>query len=409
VAFSVQKALATGLFRFVARRRRELSSIDDDVSLSTGPTGEFIRHRDEMFYSADHRPIRPPELPKLRSIATTPFWTSVFDGTPRGWGFIALIVVGILFVFLGFANVIHANSAGWVLVILGLILAALPIVLTANKRRVVHTEEMRREKERAERDARDREMLSAYAAALDALREKVDDQTLAAVRREREKLDLPYSIWGDTARATVQQVGFRELELIGTARAAEIAALMDRSSEAAGLVQDDVSGVKYSLYSTVLWHFIADDRLGTAQKKIVRELQSGMGIKPEDVPVDTTSEAQFDRLRGIDHRSVPRCQETIQLQHHEYCIHSAGAELVGGSGNTTAIVTNKRLIVQSGKAEEISIPNVDEIEVDADASTVTIHASGRKRPLVLKTDEPVYFASMLSLATTLDERPKRFV
>jgi hypothetical protein len=409
VAFSVQKVLATGLFRFVARRRRELSSIDDDVSLSTGPSGEFVRHRDEIFYSADHRPIRPPELPKLRSIATTPFWTSVFDGTPRGWGFIALTVVGILFVFLGFANVIHANSAGWVLVILGLILAAVPIVLTANKRRIVHSVEMRREKERAERDARDREMLSAYAAALDALREKVDDQTLAAVRREREKLDLPYSIWGDTARATVQQVGFKELELIGTARAAEIAALMDRASEAAGLVQDDVSGVKYSLYSTVLWHFIADDRLGTAQKKIVRELQSGMGIKDEDVPVDTTSEAQFERLRGIDHRSVPRCEAAVQLQHHEYCIHSAAAEIVGASGSTTAIVTNKRLVVQSAKAEEISIPSVDEIEVDADASTVTIHASGRKRPLVLNTAEPVYFASMLSLATTLDERPKRFV
>jgi hypothetical protein len=185
---------------------------------------------------------------------------------------------------------------------------------------------------------------------------------------------------------------------------------MDRASEAAGLVQEDTAGVKHSLYSTVLWHFIADDRLGTAQKKIVRELQSGMGIRDEDVPVDTTSEAQFDRLRGIDHRSVPRCESSIQLQHHEYCIHSAPAELAGAAtGSTTAIVTNKRLIVQSGKAEEIPIANVDEIEVDADASTVTVHASARKRPLVLKMVEPVYFASMLSLATTLDERPKRFV
>jgi hypothetical protein len=409
VAFSVQKILATGSFRFVARRRRELSSIDDDLSLSTGPTGEFVRHRDEVFFAADHRPIRRPELPKPRSIATTPFFRSVFDGTSRGYGFIALTVVGILFVFLGFANVVKGNNAGWVLVILGLIMAAVPVALTANKRRIVRAEEMRREKERAERDAREREMLAAYAATLDALRDSVDDQTLAAVRREREKLDLPYSIWGDAARSTVQQVGFQQLEKVGTARAAEIAALMDRASAAAGLVQEDVSGVKHALYSTVLWHFIADDRLGTAQKKIVRELQSGMGITDEDVPVDTTSEAQFERLRGIDHRNVPRCQASVQLQHHEYCIHASAAEVTGIAGNATAVITNKRVIVQTAKPEEVAIASVDDIEVDADASTVTVQVSGRKRPLVLKTAEPVFFASMLSLSTTLDERPKGFM
>lgn len=409
MAFSVQKVLATGLFRFTVRRRRELSSIDDDVSLSTGNSGEFIRHRDEVFYSADHRPIRRPELPKPRSISSTPFWRSVVDGTPRGWGFVAMMIFGALLILLGFANVINGNGAGWMLVILGLGIGVTPLLLTANKRRIVRAEQTRREKEHAEQYARDQQLVAAYAASLDALRDNVNDETLASVRREREKLDLPYSIWGDAARSTVLQVGFKELASVGTARSAEVAALMDRASSAAGLVQEDAAGVKYALYSTILWHFIADDRLGTAQKKVVREIQKGFAIKDEDVPVDTSSEAQFDNLRGIDHRNVPRCQASVQLQHHEYCIHAASAELFGTAGAANAVVTNKRLIVQTAKPEEIAIPNVDEIEVDADASTVTVHASGRKRALVFKTAEPIFFASLLSLATTLDERPKGFM
>src|SRR4051794_7830138 len=134
MSFYVTKLLATGQFRFAARRRRELSSIDENPELSTGPSGEFIRHRDEVFYSADHRPIRNPEVPRPRSIATTPFWTTLFDGTPRGWGYIAAMVFGVLLVLAGFSVVIKGTGAGWVEVILGVILIAAPITMTAAKR-----------------------------------------------------------------------------------------------------------------------------------------------------------------------------------------------------------------------------------------------------------------------------------
>ena len=43
-------------------RRREFRSIDPDPELSTGASGEFIRHRPEIFYSADLRTIHVPVL-----------------------------------------------------------------------------------------------------------------------------------------------------------------------------------------------------------------------------------------------------------------------------------------------------------------------------------------------------------
>jgi hypothetical protein len=401
VSFYVEKVLATGSFRFAARRRRELSSIENDVELSTGASGEFIRHRDEVFYSADHRPIRQPELPKPRSIAATPFYTTLVDGTPRGWGFVGLMAFGLLLVLMGFGTVVNKGSAGWVVVLIGLACLAAPVVLTAQKRRTVHAQEERRRAERAERDERERAMLAEYAASLDSLRDEPNDEALARVRREREKLDLPYAIWGDAARSTVLQVGFNALAKRGPSASSEIAALMDRSSSAAGLIAEDSQGVKKILYSTVLWHFLADDRLGEAQRAVVRTIQNGFAIAPEDVPIDTSSEEQFDRLRGIDHRSVPKCESPLPLRPREYCIHVAAAD--GGE----IIVTNRRLIA-GAKREELPIEQIDEIEVNADDSAVTVRTSGRKTPLTVRLAEPVYFASLLSLATTLDERPKSF-
>jgi len=407
MSFYVEKKLATGSFRFIVARRRELTSIDDNPEMSTGASGEFVRHRDEMFYVADHRPIRKPELPQPRSIATTPFWTSLVDGTPKGWGYLAMIVVGLLLTLLGFSVIISKGPQGWMLVILGLALSIVPIVLTANHRRVIHGAEERRRSERAERDKRDRELLAAYSATLDQMRDDPSDETLDAVRREREKLDLPYSIWGDGAYSSVLQVGFGLLARVGPDRANEVAALLDRASRAAGLIDEDAIAAKHAIYATVLWHYLADDRLGAAQLRVVRAVESGLGIAPDDVPVETSSEAQFERLRGIDHRNVPHAETSQPMQLREYAILSVNAPVNGGAAANVHL-TNRRLMIEGAKHQEIAVNTIDDIEVDADASMVTLRIIDTKAPIVLRVEEPVYFASLVSLATTLDERPKSF-
>ena len=409
MSFRVQKNLGNSFFQFAVGRRREFRSIDPDPELSTGASGEFIRHRPEIFYSADLRTIRAAEMPKPRSVTSTPFWSSLVDGTPRGWAMLALIVLGALLVLAGFAVLANGRSAGWVEVILGLILIAIPFIVTSTKRRSIRQHEERLRRERQERDARDAEMLAAYTGSLERLREDPSEANLAAVRRENEKLDLPYAVWADNAIGTVLYVGFSTLGRVGPQRAAEVAKLMDDASDAAGLIGEDARAVKHALYSTILWHFIADDRLGEEQIKVVRSIQQGFGLTNEDAPLDASAEAQFHRLRGVDHRNAPRCESQVPLAMNEYCMYSVPVRLGDGAATTTIFITNKRLIVGTDKNKvEIPIPKVDDVIVDADANRITVRAAELKRPLDMRAEEPIYLAALLDLATRLDDRPKSF-
>src|SRR5262249_19111732 len=152
----------------------------------------------------------------------TPFWASVVDGTSRGWAMVALMGLGVLFVLFGFAVLASKGKQGWVEVILGLILIAIPIVITGRKRRVIHQREELNRREREEREARNRELLSAFAGVLERLRDDPSDAALADVLRENEKLDLPYAVWADTAIGTVLHVGFSTLAKVGPERASEV-------------------------------------------------------------------------------------------------------------------------------------------------------------------------------------------
>jgi hypothetical protein len=407
MSFSVQKSLGNSLFRFAVSRRREIRSIDSNRELSTGASGEFIRHRPEIFYSADLRAIRSPEVPKHRSISSEPFWSSVFDGTTRGYMMIGLMVVGVLLLLVGMAVLAQGRKAGWVEIIPGLILMGIPVFITAQKRRVVRMREEAKRREREERDARNAELLAVYTTALERLRDDPSDASLAYVLSENEKLDLPYAVWADTAIGTVLYVGFSTLARVGPERAAEVAALMDRASDAAGLIAEDARAVKHALYSTILWHFLADDRLGEEQLKIVRSIQQGFGISTDEIPIDASSESQFERLRGVDHRNAPRCTSTVPLNLNEWCMYSVPIRLKDGA-ETNALVTNKRFIVEGAKQLDVPVPKIDDLTVDADTSLVTVRASDLKRALEFTATDPIYLAAMLDLATRLDDRPKSF-
>jgi hypothetical protein len=165
--------------------------------------------------------------------------------------------------------------------------------------------------------------------------------------------------------------------------------------------------VKHALYSTILWQFLADDRLGAEQLKIVRAVQEVFGIKPVEVPIDTSSESQFERMRGVDHRNAPRCDAKIPLNLNEWCMHSAPIRLRDGT-ETNAYVTNKRFIVEGAKQLDIPVPGIDDINIDADHHFITLRASDLKRALEFTATEPIYLAAMLDLATRLDDRPKSF-
>jgi len=419
VAFYVQKSLAQGPIRFGVAPRREVSDIDSDATLSTGPRGEFARRSGETFFFAGApAPIGAPSLPTEKSISSTPFWSSLKpDGTPRRWGFLALMIFGAIFVLLGFAVVATKGAQGWIEVILGIIMIGVPIALTAKERKTIREQEEKERAEREERERRHREMLKNYTAALEALRANVNDSTLAAVRREREALDLPYELWAPVARQTMLAIGFDALGKSGPARAKEVADMIRRAAEAAGLNAEDETASRQALYRAALWHLVADDRVGPPQQQLLSQLQSGLGVDADQQSVLT----QFDKLRGVTRDNLPKAQSPAPLQFREYCVlatsgqtldmkrdKKARTETLEPAQNATVIVTNKRLIIDTKKRTEIALPQIDDVEVDADADALIVRTSDVKHPIRLRLPEPFYAAALIDMAASLDERPKGF-
>ena len=397
MTFFVEKNLALGPIRFGVSPRQPPEKIDRDEALSTGASGEFIRRGGEGFFFEDRIDVDQPTLPITRSITTTPFLSSLKpDGTPRSYGLLALLGFGAFFLLLGLAVVGRKGPQGWVEVILGLAMIATPMVLTAQRRKQIREQE---ERDRAEREAterRNRELLAAYASALQLARQQHDESAFAQLARERQALTFPYEIWGPTARRSVLLIGFEELARRGVNGAPDLARLMDRASAAAGLTPEDAASVKRDLYETVKWHLLADDRLGEAQERQLRTLQSALG------GADSKAVEDFRRLRGITTANLPRQQCTMSLEYKEHCIYQTQADL----GLTH--VTNKRLIVQRRKRTVHALTTIDDVTVEADHGVVRIRAENPKKPLRLRVEDPIYTAGLIDLAASIDERPKGF-
>lgn len=413
MTFYVQKSLAHGPIRFGVSPRLLPNQMDGETGLSTGAEGEFLRRGTQGFFFADTRPIGAPILPAAPSISRTPFWQSLRGDGAKGLGFLALMILGAIFVLLGFAVIVKKGAAGWVEVILGAIMIGVPIALTAQKRRQIREQEEKERAEREERERRHRAMLESYTAALKALRENPSDETLATAAREREGLEVPYEIWSPLAKRTVLQIGFEALGRLGPAGAKQAAELMSRAATAVGLSEPDKIETKLDLYRVFVWHLLADDRLGRPQSEQLQLLRNGFSISDGDVPDETQFTDEFRRLQGLTHNNLPRTQCTLKMKFREYCVHATRGTLLNDKGvargTGSLFVTNKRVYIDVKKPIEIELTQIDDLEVDIDRNLLTIKAALKKRPVItMKVEQPVFTAALIDLATTIDERPKGF-
>lgn len=397
MTFFVEKKLHLGSIRFGVGRRRVADTIDQETQLSTGGNGEFIRRRNEGFYFGGHDRFNAPTLPEAQSIRSTPFWTSL--STHKG--LVALAAVGGLLVLLGLGVVASKGAQGWVEVILGLIVAGIPVVLTAQERGKIVEQEERARAEREEAENRKKAMLAGYTAALERVEHDHSEEALQ--RLVDEHPDLPYNLWSPSARRIVLLIGFHELEQKGIAGSAEVARIMDRVSRAAGLTPEHATAVKVDLYDAIVWHLLADDRLGPTQQKELAALRQGLSVTESDLPEDTLrTMEQFERLRGVTSANVPRAQCTQQLGFKEYCIHQTQSD------QGLLHVTSKQLIQDGKKRHAYSMPALADITVIADEDAVGMRDTSTRKELRYRVQDPIYTAAMIDLAGSIDERPKGF-
>ncbi|HSP13210.1 MAG TPA: hypothetical protein VLV78_00500 [Thermoanaerobaculia bacterium] len=410
MTFYVEKSLAHGRVRFGVSPRHSLEEIDGDAALSTGQSGEFLRHRTRGFFFADTREIGSPAVPQASSLARTTFRDSLGGEGSRSLAYYALMGVGAILFLLGAAVVSRGRAAGWFEVIIGLAMIVTPIVLTAQKRRQVRAEEEKIRGQREERERREREMLDAYARALSAVRANPSEENLAAALRERQNLEVPYKVWLPLAKRTVLQIGFDALSRLGPSQAGQIADLMAHAADKVGLERADTNDVKLDLYCVVLWHLLADDRLGEAQAAQLEALRSGFGISEGSAPVEAQIAEEFHMLRGVDRESLPRKQCEIKLAFHEYCIHSTKATLFNEKGMERGTgqlyLTNKRVLVALKKPAEVELSQIDDVEVNVDTNRLTIGIARPSKPMIMAVEQPIYTAALVDIATTMVERPR---
>jgi hypothetical protein len=398
MTFFVEKRLAVGRIRFSVAPH-DAASVDGDVVLSTGPNGEFVRRHSEGYFLGD-APRFDGSAPALESnsIARVPFWVALKpEGTAASWGVLALLPIGLLFVLLGLAVLVSKGPVGIVEILFGLILMSVPIIMTAQRRKRIREEEARQRAALAAAEQRNREMLGTYLTALENLRTDRSDAAISAIERERGALELPYEVWAPVARSIILQIGFDELAS-GARPTAEIGRLLDRASNAAGLSREDAVGIKQDLYQTVLWHYVADRRLGEAQEKVLEKLESDFRL-PE-MPLESASAEQFRRIREASTSKLERRECGNQLGMHEYCVFETATD------GTKVHVTNKRLLVEGSEQAEVPLPKIYDINVNVDDGTATIKSTDRKKPLALHVADPIYTAAVLDLASELDHRPK---
>ncbi len=412
MTFYVEKSLAHGRVRFGVSPRLALDEIDPDLELSTGKTGEFLRRRTRGYFFADNREIGAPTIHPPSALTRTSFWESLSGEGTRSIVYYAMMAVGALLILLGLANVAKHHPQGWIPLILGLALIGVPIVLTANRRRAIRVEEERVRAEREERERRERERLDAYASALQKVRENPTDENLTAALRERQSLEVPYKIWLPLAKRTVLWIGFDALARLGPQQSAEIARIIAHAGDKIGLERADVADVKLDLYRILIWHLLADDRLGQKQASQLATLRQGFGVAENDATEEVQAVDQFDRLRGIDRSSLPKQQCEMKLDFHEYCIHTTKAKVFGERGQLLGegplFLTNKRVYVAARKSVEIPLSQIDDVEVDVDQNRLTIEIARPAKPVVMEVGQPIYTAALIDIATTLNEKPRGF-
>ncbi|HEY0591471.1 MAG TPA: hypothetical protein VGF40_06870, partial [Thermoanaerobaculia bacterium] len=160
MSFYISRLLASGQVRFGVTERVADPAIDDlgGDQFSTGPGGEFIRFRTSApIFSS---PAGSGEGVMEERTATVP---------ERGsgpmlpvWGWVS-VGFGVLVFLLGLLNIINeGNPVGWIMVLIGAGLIALPYFMTARERRESRAKLDRERLERQESERQLQEVAGAY-------------------------------------------------------------------------------------------------------------------------------------------------------------------------------------------------------------------------------------------------------
>ena len=409
--FYVRKTLPSGPVRFgVAQRRTEPLT---DSRLSTGPRGEYLRRGAQgLFYSeVPHEEMKDA--------------TGQADERHHGFNFaplaIARMVVGLTLIIFGLLVVIGRNDAiGYIELVIGASLIVVPPIRNWKRERQ-HREAMRLDREaRAAEEARRREMVGSFAERLHSLRERHDAPALAAVRAERESKDIPYEAIATLARRMVVDTGFEAVATTHDRGAEAVGREIDDVARAVGLSPDDLLAAKQEIYQRLLWHLLADDRLGDQQAATMLSMERSFGLTEAQTAMDHATTRELRSLAILTANSLPSRTCTPNLRFQEVCHHESAGTLLRPASRLqrskkwetispcTISITSKRIIITAKSTTSIPLGRVFDLEVDKDQDVLIIGSEGKKRHFLRLTD-PIITAGVIEAAAARPIKPQGLV
>jgi len=430
LSFYIRKDLALGPIRFavLAREGGGGSPGDEQKGFSTGPAGEYRRLGKEVFFMGDQGGPGAPSLRAQPTAGQRSLWQALKPEDGAGYGRIAMMVFGILFILLGLMVWARKGPQGLVEIVIGAALLSTPIITTARKLRQIREQEERERAEREAEEARRQQMMGQFAAALKRLEASHDRRTLDEVAAERRSLEVPYDVVAPSAKTTILRIAFQEIAKTPRADAETLDRLMDDAAAAVGLSDADRAAVKASIYQTLVWHLLVDDRLTDSTEALLRGLRKGLGISDEALAKEDLAIAEFRRLRSLTQENLPTAKCAVELKFQENCYHQTRGTFMKvkntrvtkdgltrrvdvweSAGQCEIFVTNKRLIVRKKKKDtEIPIYSIDEIDLDPDHSVLNIGSYSQKKPLLLSLPDPIYTARVIDIAASMGVNPARY-
>jgi hypothetical protein len=430
VSFYVSRHLASGPIRFGVTERVADPAIDDlgAEKLSTGPSGEFIRFRTAAPIFSSPAGSGAGVL-ETRISTLTP---SESESVLPVWGWVSIGFGGLL-VLLGVLVVANKGSAaGYVEMLVGAGLIALPYLMTAKGKRERRARRDKEGQERQESERKLQEIAGAYIERVRKLSSANDEAALASVSTARENRDIPYEHIQQPAREAALRVAFDAMaRWDASIPGGGVKEAIDRAALAMGLSDADRRAVRLATFQKAWWHQLADDRLSPTFRGQLEELREALRIRPEDTEAETRAAAECEQLAGISPRTLPKPECPFRLRPLEVCVHITGVRptaprrgmisLLGRKPNFNEpwkdlpeeqlVITTQRILMSEGKSFEIDIKKVWDVEahLDVDVLEITVGGGKRKQHHYVRCNEPIVTGGLALLAQQAPFKPKGLV
>ena len=270
---------------------------------------------------------------------------------------------------------------------------------------------------------RRKKLIAAYKNALDTAFVLTDTppDTVALVSLEEQRRKLPKTstankklrkIEADVYQAVLDKIlddGF-----VTAQEAKSIAAL----EQVVTLEADTMLRAKKDIFSAAYLKAIDDRKITRHEVDRLTNLIRGLGIPRDEIKqeLDIVQEIIDAQSLKLPLDPIPPNQLSIRLHHHEEAYHQCSAQVLSRRKsrksptgyeyvvrrNGTMVVTNKRVLVIGKGTTTIRYSEIADIDIDIDEGIIEVSKTTAMRPIILKTETPIYTSRIMDLLTDGD-------